>query len=322
MNESNKRGRKTLPPAEVVDVQVNDQALARAGAAATEVVLYDEQVADNVRQVAKRFRYEGPLHPDLLEQGIRTEFRRGVESCLNVGAMLVLMREQCPQGEFMDRMARLGIERSLGLRFMQASIKLSATSQNMRDAIGNQSKMFELLVLDSEEIADLDQGGTVRGVTVDQISAMGVMEARRALREKDATLKAKDQVIKDKNAKIDDLSEQLHRRASSEPAAREAAQLELLRGDALAAEVALLRALVSVDTVMGEPATEAADLAARQTIDFLVQKLVDACLSRGITVDLAERVHPMWAKPLEDMAKDYWAGVQAGQPAQRDAAKG
>lgn len=316
-NNTSKRGRKPLPAVEVVDANADDEAIGRAGAAASELVLYEEQLAENTRQVAQRLHYEGPLHPDLLEHGIRTELRRSVEACLAVGAMLVLIREQTPQGEFMQRLERLGIEERVARRFMQTSIKLANTSQRMREAIGSQSKAFELLVLDTEEIAALDEGGTVRGVTVDKIAAMGVREARLALREGEATLKAKDKLLKKKNAKIDQLSEQLERRASSEPAEREKAQLELLRADCLDAETALLRALVTIDQVMQEPASGAAELAARHSVDFIVRKFVDACNARAIGINLADPCSPIWYEEIKDMGAQGRAQMEAKAAARR-----
>jgi len=312
-----KPGRKPLPPAEVVDANVNHEAVARAGAAATELVLHDERVAEQLHELSLRLQYQGPLQPDLLEQGIRIEQSRAIDACLNVGKMLLLLKEQCAHGEFTERVARLGIEASVARRFMQSSLKFASASPKLLQAIGNQSKLFELLILDDEDIQELSDGGTVHGITVDKIGSMGVIEMRNKLRDQDATLKAKDKVIEGKSKKIDALEEQLHRRASSEPAEREAAQLELLRGDCLAAETALLRALSTIDTVMQEPATEAAELAARHSVDFLVQKLVDACLSRGITVDLAERVSPIWTEPIKAMVAKGRAEGEAKAAARR-----
>jgi hypothetical protein len=55
--------------------------------------------------------------------------------------------------------------------------------------------------------------------------------------------------------------------------------------------------------VMQEPATEAAELAARQTVDYVVQRLADALAARGIAVDLmGERIDPAWAKAIADAA--------------------
>lgn len=296
-------GRKPLPPLDAVDVQVDDAAIAQAGAAATELVMYEEQAAENTRRLAKRLRYEGPLHPDMLEEIARTEFRRGVDACLRVGIAVALLKEQCPHGEFGQRLERLGIDERIARRFMSAALKMADTSARMREAIGSQSKLFELLVLDDEQIAAIDDGGSVAGIDIDRIARMGVRELRAEVRELQAQVKAKDRVAEEKNAKIDKLSEQLHRRTTAEPAQREQAQLDLLRADTLHAETALLRALATIDEVMSDPATEAAELAARHSVDYLVQKLVDACLSRSITVDLEDRVRPLWAESVDEAVR-------------------
>lgn len=313
MTDKTTRGRKPLPAADAVDVQADEAALARAGAAATELVLHEQQVAEHAHELALRLGYQGPLQPDLLEQGIRSEQQRAVSACLNIGSMLLLLKEQCPHGEFVERMERLGWDRFVATRFMSAALKFAnvPTSQHLTKAIGSQSKLFELLVLDDGEIKELAEGGTVHGIDVDTIESMGVRELRTALADARRDKNAKDLVIKGKNDKIDRLSEQLHRRASSEPAEREAAQLEQLRGDTLAAEVALLRALATIDTVMQDCATEAAELAARHSVDFLVQKLVDACLSRGIAVDLEERVRPIWMAPIDEAVSAGRADMDA-----------
>lgn len=310
------RGRKALPPPEPAEGG-SDAALTTAGAAATELVQHEELAAANAAALAQRLGYEGPLQPPLLVEALRSEQRRAVESCLRIGALLLLLKEQCAPGEFMAHVAAAGWEQRVANRFMAAALRFAGAAPQVLRAAGSQSKLFELLILEEDELAELSAGGSVRGLTLDRIEQMSVREARAALREREATLRARDKLLGEKNAKIDALAEQLHRRASSEPVEREQAQLQLLRGDTTAAELALLRALATVDAVLQEPATEAAELAARHSIDYLVQRLVDACLSRGITVDLAERVAPIWAQPT---AERVGAGVRpAAQP--RAAAK-
>jgi hypothetical protein len=318
--EQNKRGRKALPASEVVDVRVNDEAVARAGAAATELVLHDEQVETNVRAVAHRLHYDGPVHPDLLEQGIRSELRRGVEACLNIGAMLVLIREQCPRGEFTDRLARLGIEVTLAQRFMQASIKLASTSPKLLQAIGNQSKLFELLVLDTEEIMELSDGGSVRGISVDTIAAMGVVEMRTKIRDQGDKLKAKDKVIRDKEAKISEQEEELALLSSAKPDEREKEQLKLLGETMLHADNAVASAVGVALGIFEKPATGRAELAARQSIELLMRTLVDICLKRNLEIDLAAEVDPFWWAAIKEMrakGASYDEQQRAGRAAKR-----
>ena len=52
----------------------------------------------------------------------------------------------------------------------------------MIQAAGNKSKLFELLVLDDEEIKDLSEGGTVAGLTLDDIATKPTSVLRAELR--------------------------------------------------------------------------------------------------------------------------------------------
>jgi hypothetical protein len=69
-----------------------------------------------------------------------------------------------------------------------------------------QTKLFELMVEDDDELAALGEGGTVAGLTLDDIDRMSVRELRAALREKDADLEAKDELLAEKNRKLDSLT--------------------------------------------------------------------------------------------------------------------
>ncbi|MDP2008212.1 MAG: hypothetical protein Q8K45_21280 [Rubrivivax sp.] len=115
-------------------------------------------------------------------------------------------------------------------------------------------------------------------------------------------LAAKDKVIQAKSAKLDKIDEEAAARRNATMEEAEAFQVEDLRRDTLEAEASLLRLLATVDEVMGLPATESAEKCARHSMDYLVQRLVDGCLQRGITVDLADRVSPIWATQLEEAA--------------------
>lgn len=293
------RGRKALPPGDVVDVEINEAAVSAAGHALTLIGQRSHEVAarygDGVPYERKRVVDEAMF------------FKANAEmAALALGKCLVQIKENEPFGDFQDIVGnRLGLGLRSSQMLMKATVKylspkLAGPSKALLQL--GATKLFDLMLEDDEDLVELAEGGTLAGLKLDAMQSMSTRELRAALAEARKQADAKDKVLKDKNAKIDKLSEQLHRRASSEPAEREAEQLKLLRGDSLAAETALLRALSSIDTVIQEPATEAADLAARQSLDYLVQKLVDACLSRGITVDLAERVSPIWSAPITEMA--------------------
>ena len=80
---------------------------------------------------------------------------------------------------------------------MQAAAKLSnaALTTHLTKAIGNQSKLFEMLVLDDEQIDELALTGESGELKLDDIATMSVKELRAAVRKERAeAAKQKNQV--------------------------------------------------------------------------------------------------------------------------------
>lgn len=79
------------------------------------------------------------------------------------------------------------------------------------------AKLFELMTEDDEELAELADGGTVAGLTLDDVDRMSVRELRQALREARETNAAQQRVLADKNEKIDSLSTRLEKKSRIQP---------------------------------------------------------------------------------------------------------
>ena len=189
------------------DLQQSETLLARQHQVAT---LSAEHEA-NVREAAALVGYLLPADstdPDLIQRDITANMRRSVEACLEVGRGLYTLRKACGHGNFIDRLDALGIEWSVAKRFIQSATKFASLGSNaaMAKAIGNQSKLFEMLVLDDEEIQELELTGQTGELSLDDVATMSVKELRKALRETREDKKALAQVNADKNAKIDELS--------------------------------------------------------------------------------------------------------------------
>ncbi|MGK4362068.1 hypothetical protein [Ectopseudomonas oleovorans] len=189
------------------DQQQSETLLARQHQVAT---LSAEHEA-NVREAAALVGYLLPADstdPDLIQRDITANMRRSVEACLEVGRGLYTLRKACGHGNFIDRLDALGIEWSVAKRFIQSATKFASLGSNaaMAKAIGNQSKLFEMLVLDDEEIQELELTGQTGELHLDDVATMSVKELRKALRETREDKKALAQVNADKNAKIDELS--------------------------------------------------------------------------------------------------------------------
>lgn len=230
------------------------------------------------------------------------------EAMLELGKRLVLLKENEPHGDFLRIVEeRLGIPKRTAQRFMAAAVKfLAPVSKAPALALLGKQKLFELMDESDEELEALGEGGTVAGLDLDEIQAMSSRELRAALLEARQAAAAKDKVIAKKDQKLNALAEKEEIRRTGRPDEREAAQLAELRDTALAAELALQALLTMVDEVTQNPATEAAELAARQTLDYIVQRIADGCAERGLAVDvLGERVEPGWARPITEAVETY-----------------
>lgn len=100
----------------------------------------------------------------------------------------------------------LNIHERTAQRFMSASLKFSKSDNlSLLKAVGNQSKLLELLVLDDDEVKALEQGGSIGDINLDDIDRMTASELRKALRDARSNETAKDNIIKKKDEKLNEL---------------------------------------------------------------------------------------------------------------------
>ena len=137
------------------------------------------------------------------EHVIRTHLARSADEMLAAGRALLVVREHVPHGDWRDFLSRLGLEPRLAQRMSQAALKFSnaSTSTHLIEAAGNKSKLIELLVLDDDQVAELNDGGTVAGITLDDVAAMSVSDLRKALREARADAEANDKLLAEKTTR-------------------------------------------------------------------------------------------------------------------------
>ena len=302
------RGRKpNLPAADLVEVQLDHQALAKAGDAAN--VLSARSL-----EVSERYGDGSAYDRHRVVSEARFFMSQSAEAMLEFGKRLVQIKENEPHGEFIEIVeGSLGINQRAAQKMMQAAVKFLSPRLKANAPLVAHLGKSKLLVLMSESEDDLEEltaGGTLAGATLDDMQAMTRDELRSALREARQTAEAKDRIISNKSAQLDKIAEEEERRRTAPLPEQEGFQIDALRSETLQAEVSLLRLLKAVDDITAAPATEAAGICARQSLDYLVQRLTDACLERGITVDLAERVSPIWSQQIDAM-------VDAAPPSRR-----
>lgn len=251
-----------------------------------------------VRSVALAMGYMLPADatdPDLIQRDIAANMRRSVEACLEVGRGLAVLKAACAHGEFQARLDVLNIDPHVSARFMQAAAKFSKlpTSATLK-AIGNQSKLFEMLVLDDEQIAELELTGQTGELALDDIATMSVKELRKALREQREDTEAVHAVLSKKNARIDELETKVQRikRVPKDEAAAET--LKEFAGVAADAKGLLLGTFrAGVEAVLALDGDHALTVAA--AIGGLTAELEMLRDRHGLPIVSADQV-PAWAQ--------------------------
>lgn len=105
---------------------------------------------------------------------------QGSESFFEAGKRLLLLKEHEEHGNFVKALDRIGIDVRAAQRLMTVAARFADTK-----ALSSlpRTKLLELAMLDDEELAELDKGGTAVGLTFDDVDKMGVRELRGALRK-------------------------------------------------------------------------------------------------------------------------------------------
>ncbi|EGL6630124.1 DUF3102 domain-containing protein [Salmonella enterica] len=137
---------------------------------------------------------------------------QSAEAMLEAGKRLVILKENEPHGEFISIIEKeLNIEARVARRMMQASLKFLGTESEPAKrstlSVLGKGKLYELMVLDDEDLDELADGGTVAGATLDDIDRMSVRELRSALRKTKEDLAASRQLVSDKSDEVNELKE-------------------------------------------------------------------------------------------------------------------
>ncbi|CAD5107209.1 DUF3102 domain-containing protein [Zestomonas carbonaria] len=167
--------------------------------------------AEHALQVMREFGDGLPYDRLRYLDKARFHMARSAEEALAVGRCLIVMKENEPHGEWLGILEQLGIEQSLARRMAQAALKFGGIEapKALIEAAKSKSKLFELMVLDDDELQALTDGGSVAGLELDDIERMPVSQLRAALREMRSDKQAQGRILAEKNARIDELSTDL-----------------------------------------------------------------------------------------------------------------
>lgn len=157
-------------------------------------------------EIMQQFGDGLPYERERIVHEARFYMAQSAESMLEAGKRLIILKENEPHGDFTNILENdLGLAPQVARRMMQASVKFlgNGDEQPKRSALSvlGKTKLYELMVLDDEELDALADGGTVAGATLDDIDRMTSRELKAALREARETNAAQQQVLagKDEN---------------------------------------------------------------------------------------------------------------------------
>lgn len=171
----------------------------------------EQQRIARVRVIAAKVGYQLPADcadPDLIQRDVASNMRRSVEACLEVGRGLTALKAACEHGEFIARLDVLSIERTVAKRFMQAAAKFSnGASTHLLKAAGNQTKLFEMLVLDDDQIEELELTGQTGELKLDDVASMSVKELRAKVRELKGEVQSKEDVLATRAKQLNEAEE-------------------------------------------------------------------------------------------------------------------
>lgn len=271
----------------------------------TEVIASD--YAKKIGMLAAQLGYEGSLSLGALEDEVRFYQQRTVESCMEIGKRLLLIKEQTPHGEFNKRIEILNFTPRMAQKFMSAVLKFSKTNSNsLLQKAGNQTKLLELVMLDDDEIELLDQGGSIGDVNLDSIETMSVRELKLALREAKADSEAKDKLIQSKDQKINKLDTELSKSTSqaqilkkqeTEQQQLTASALETLQAACLTMHNSTARFVNEINSVL-DAIEEHSLYSIQEQLEANVvaafQQIAQTSVELGIQIDFEAMVNPEW----------------------------
>ncbi|EDT3088689.1 DUF3102 domain-containing protein, partial [Salmonella enterica subsp. enterica serovar Newport] len=136
---------------------------------------------------------------------------QSAEAMLEAGKRLVILKENEAHGDFIEIVeSQLGLHERAAQRMMKASLKYMSPKLESKAttlSLLGKSKLFELMTEDDEELAELAEGSTIAGMTLDEIDRMSVRELRKALRESKEDLAASRKLNSEKSQEINELKE-------------------------------------------------------------------------------------------------------------------
>lgn len=224
---------------------------------------------------------------------------QSAEAMLEAGKRLVLLKEHEEHGNFTKILDQeLGLPVRTAQAMMQASVKYLSLGETKAQTFAHlgKSKLLALMSQDDEELEALTEGGTVAGLTLDEMDKMSVRDLKKALKEAKADQDAVRKVSADKDKKINELSEKLEKSEAKSKKEVEALKLSETETDRLIKSHKLT--LANISSTIGSELTKFQQLIAESEAQHLPESFFNEA---GLN---ASNLHELLLAVMEGLPTD------------------
>ena len=169
-------------------------------------------VAENIHKADAMFSFLGDYTYEGEVTAIRNDLTTSANSMLSAGCRLLRLKEHEGHGRFTKALEELGIATRTARRLMNTAMKFVSDTGGVKYPRLMQqsvSKIYELALLDDDDLKDLDEGKPVADIDVDEVDRMTVRDLRKKVREARKEREALENVIKSKSEKLDELEKEI-----------------------------------------------------------------------------------------------------------------
>lgn len=178
-------------------------------------------ITEHRLEIMQQFGEGLPYERDRIVHETKFYMAQSAEAMLEAGKRLIILKECEPHGDFSRIITeQLGLAERTARLVMQAAVKYCSPElepKRQAFAVLGKTKLFELMTEDDGDLVELADGGTIAGMSLDDIDRMTSRELKAALREARETNAAQQRVLADKNEKIDSLSTKLEKKSRIQP---------------------------------------------------------------------------------------------------------
>ena len=272
--------------------------------ATTDIVEMHAQTSEECRLAVNEYGDGIAFDEAVYQQKVSYHLKRSAEEMLEGCKALLVTRIHLDDGRWGEFLRRVGLESSVARRMVAAARKFSSADKKpLVQAATTKSKLFEMLILDDEEITKISQGANDALITLDEVDRMTVTELRTALRDARADGDATKKVLEDKNKKLDKQSAELEKLKTTK-ADRPKTDYNLrqvradLQGDVYELEIVLKRISKGLEAL--QTSDEGYEEVAIETMKKMQALMKSSVAEVGLDLDQPESTELAWLQ-LDDI---------------------